>query len=117
MTTTFVEYSVDGEIFHVCQVETTEGHMPPLVASATDAEREAHQEAVDAAIARRVAVTRAELNALRAQGKRLLVLPDGMPTPESGRHRVDHDTKRLIRRSDAELAAYLAQLHAHGGAG
>lgn len=106
--TTFVEYDDAGELFHVCEVETTEGHMPPPPPDADEDTQAAHAQAVQDAIAARDAATRAELEAHRAAGKRLLVLPAGTDVPERGRHTVDHAKGKLTRRTDAQLAAWQA---------
>lgn len=106
MITTFVEYDEHGELFHVCEVETTEGHMPPPGPGATDEELAEHKQRVDDAIAARDAQLRDELAAHTAAGKRLLVLPAGTATPERGRHFVDQAKGKLTRRTDAQLTAW-----------
>lgn len=108
MNTTFVEYDDAGELFHVCTVQTTEGHMPPPPPDADDETKAAHARAVADAIAARDNAVRQELEGHRAEGLRLLVLPAGAEVPERGRHRVDVATGKLTRRTDAQLAAWRA---------
>lgn len=105
--TTFVEYDGDGELFHVCQVETTEGHLPPPGPGATADAIAAHEQAVADAIAASDAQLRDELAAHIAAGKRLLVLPAGADVPERGRTFVDiAKGNKLTRRTDAQLTAW-----------
>lgn len=113
---TVVEYDAAGEIFHLAEIDTTEGHMPPPAASASDDEKAAHAQAVADAIAARENATRDELAAHAAGGAPLIVLPAGAATPELGcRSRVDLTSKppKIVRRTDAQLKAW--QAHAAAG--
>jgi len=109
MITTFVEYDESGEIFHVCQIDTTEGPgiIPPPF-DASDKEKKAHSVRVQMAIQARVDQTKAELNTHRQAGKRLLVVPDNAEVPSRGIFRVDHAQGKIIKRTSNELANWRA---------
>lgn len=112
---TFVEYDANGELIHVAEIHTAEGRdVAQLPANLTDEERAAHDQAVADAIAARENATRDALAAHAAGGASLLVLPAGAATPAFGRFHVDVATKKLNRRTDAELAAFRAQQAAAG---
>lgn len=103
----YVEYDDDGELFHVAEILTTEGpDVGPPAPDLTAAQRKAHEARVDQAIRSREAETRARLQQHVDAGKKLVVLAEGADRPEPGRHRVDPATKRVLRRTDAQLVAH-----------
>lgn len=102
---TCVQYDETGELQNVLQVFHTEGRdVAPLPPDAATADRKAHAAKVDKALRDAAKATRDQLQAAADSGARLLVLPDGAELPEPGRHHVDPKTRKLARRSDAELA-------------
>lgn len=108
MDLSFVEYDDSGEIFHVCTVSTAEGNISPPPNNASKEVKAAHADAIKRAIAEKHAATKTQLQEHRKAGKRLLLVPDGDPLPEYGRHYVDHAAGKIIRRTDEEFEAFVA---------
>jgi len=73
----FIEYDENGEIFHVAEIHTTEGHLA----------KPTHAKKVAALIAQREQTTRDELHARTTCGERLIVLADD-ETAHPDTHRV-----------------------------
>lgn len=107
----FVEHDEDGNVFHVCEVHTTEGReVEQIRPGMTEKQKKDRANAVDAAIKIRENETKQSLNALKAQGKRLIVLSDteaALPDiRDLDRYKVANE--KLSRRTDAEVEALRA---------
>lgn len=101
-----VEYDEEGNIFHVCEIHTTEGRdVDQLKSAMNPTEKKKYQDQVDTAIKVREIQTRNELHQHVTNGKPLVVLPEGSSTPNSEIHKVDLTTKQIRLMTAAEQQA------------
>ena len=114
---TYVQYDEVGDLVAVVEVLTTEAHdVEPPTPGMTAAQRTARRKRVDAAVKAREDETRAELAAHVTAGHRLLVLDDGAALPDLDLDAVNPATRKLRRRSAAEVEARRAQREAAAAA-
>lgn len=103
----FVEHDAQGNIFHVCEVHTTEGRdVAPPKNEMTVKEKTQYQKSVDDAIGVRENATRSEL-VNQGKTKPLIVLPDGAQIPAANTHIVDMNSKTVRERTAAEKQAWI----------
>lgn len=103
----FVEHDAQGNIFHVCEIHTTEGRdVDQPKTGMTPAEKTAHQQKVDTAVISRENATRADL-VKQGKTKPLIILPPNAQIPSSDTHIVDVNAKTVRERTAVEKQAWI----------